>query len=73
MIKSIGEKHKGMIEIDTTGPQGNAFYLLSFAKSLAQKLGLDYDAIYRDMTSGDYEHLIKVFDNHFGEYVILYR
>ena len=73
MIKSVAEKRKGMIEIDTTGPQGNAFYLLSFAKSLAQKLGLDYDAIYREMTSKDYEHLINMFELYFGEYVILYR
>jgi hypothetical protein len=25
------------------------------------------------MMSGDYENLVKVFDNHFGEFVTLYR
>jgi len=25
------------------------------------------------MMSGDYENLVKVFDNHFGQFVTLYR
>lgn len=59
--------------IDLTGPKGNAFYLMGRAGKLADQLGLDGPAILGDMQSGDYEHLIKVFDKHFGDHVILER
>jgi len=59
--------------IDLTGPDGNAFVLLGYAKKLASQLDLDFDVIRTEMTYGDYENLIQVFDNHFGEYVILER
>lgn len=67
------KKQNGPIVIDLTGPQGNAFYLLSMAGTLAKQLGLDEVEIVEEMTSGDYEHLLGVFDNHFGNYVILER
>lgn len=57
--------------IDLTGPDGNAFALLGYAKNLAKQLDLNYDIIRTEMTSGDYENLIQVFDKYFGEYVIL--
>lgn len=57
--------------IDLTGPDGNAFTLLGYAKNLAKQLNLNYDIIRTEMTSGDYENLIQVFDKYFGEYVIL--
>ena len=63
----------GMIEIDTTGPQGNAFVLLGFAQDLAKQLSLDNNTIQEEMKSGDYEHLIATFDKYFGNYVILLR
>ena len=59
--------------IDTTGPDGNAFVLLGYAKSYAKQLGLPFDKIQGEMTSGDYENLIKVFDKYFGSFVILER
>lgn len=59
--------------IDLTGPGGNAFALLGYAKNLAKQLDLNYDIIRTEMTSGDYENLIQVFDKYFGEYVILER
>ena len=71
MIKS--KKQKSGIEIDLTGPDGNAFVLISKASNLAKQLGLDKDAIQKEMMSGDYEHLVSVFDKHFGEFVTLYR
>ena len=46
------------------------------AQSLAKDLGKskkEVDAIIDDMMSGDYEHLIEVFDRNFGEYVDLVR
>ena len=61
------------IEIDLTGPQGNAFFLLGTAKNLAKQLGLDGDEITKEMMSGDYENLLQVFDENFGSVVTLYR
>lgn len=61
------------IEIDLTGPQGNAFYLLGTAKNLAKQLGLDSKKIMEEMMSGDYENLLQVFDKNFGSIVTLYR
>ena len=56
-----------------TGPDGNAFVLIGKAGSLAKQLGLDKDTIQKELMSGDYENLIKVFDKHFGHFVTLYR
>ena len=61
------------IEIDLTGPQGNAFFLLGTAKKLASQLGLNGEEITNEMTSGDYENLLQVFDKNFGSIVTLYR
>jgi len=71
MIKS--KEQKSGIEIDLTGPNGNAFFLLGTAGNLAKQLGLDSKSIREEMMKGDYEHLINVFDKHFGEFVTLYR
>lgn len=60
-------------EIDLTGPEGNAFLLLSYARSLCEDLGLGWLAVRAEMTATDYENLIKVFDKYFGEYVDLVR
>ena len=70
---AIKKKEYQKNSIDLTGPDGNAFVILSYAKSLAKQLDLDFEPIKEEMTSGDYEHLIQVFDNHFGEVVDLIR
>lgn len=70
MIKS--KKQTGIV-IDLTGPDGNAFVLIGKAGNLAKQLGLDKSKIQKEMMQGDYEHLINVFDKHFGEFVTLYR
>ena len=72
MIKYKKEK-TGPVEIDLTGPDGNAFVLIGYAKRLARQLDLDGKKIADEMMSGDYENLLKVFDKHFGEFVTLYR
>jgi hypothetical protein len=59
--------------IDLTGPEGNAFVLIGYAKKLSRQLELDFDQVHREMTSNDYEHLVKVFDDYFGDYVDLVR
>ena len=71
MIKS--KKQSLGIEIDLTGPDGNAFVLIGTAGNLAKQLGLDAKAIREEMMKGDYEHLVTTFDKHFGHFVTLYR
>jgi len=71
MIKSKQEKTG--IEIDLTGPDGNAFFLIGTASNLAKQLGLDRNSIKEEMMKGDYENLVNVFDKHFGQFVTLYR
>jgi hypothetical protein len=66
-------RKKSHIEIDLSGPQGNAFFILGTAKRLASQLDLDYTQIKAEMTSGDYENLIQTFDRYFGDFVIMYR
>ena len=69
------EKTNG-IEIDLTGPQGNAYYLLGVAKKFGKQLDMSQkyiDNMLERMTSGDYENLINVFDEEFGSVVTLYR
>jgi pantoate kinase len=61
------------IVIDLTGPDGNAFVLMGYAKRFAKQLGLNSSEIINEMTSGDYEHLLEVFDKNFGSFVILER
>jgi len=71
MIKS--KEQKLGIEIDLTGPDGNAFVLIGKAGNLAKQLKLDSNAIQTEMMNGDYEHLVNTFDKHFGHLVTLYR
>ena len=61
------------VVIDLTGPDGNAFALMGYAKRFAKQLGLDSEEIISNMTSGDYENLLEVFEENFGEFVILER
>jgi len=60
------------IVIDLDGPDGNAFHLLSTAKKLAHSQGMKASPIMSEMCSGsDYFKLVKVFDKHFGNLVVL--
>ena len=61
------------IIIDLTGPDGNAFALMAYADRFAKQLDLDSVTIKAEMREGDYENLIKVFDEWFGHFVILER
>lgn len=71
MIKN--KKVGGMIEVDLTGPAGNAYCLIGYAKDWSKQLGLDWDTIDNELTSGDYEHLLEVMEKYFGDFVIFYR
>ena len=76
MIRSAEELEGRKIEIDLRGEKGNAMYLLGWVGSLGKRMGWSGEAIEMVrglMMMGDYENLLRVFDHHFGEYVILYR
>lgn len=74
MIRKKLHKHQSNpVVIDLTGTDGNAYMLLAYAKKFSEDLGKDFEPIYTQMTSGDYENLIKVFDDAFGDFVILER
>ena len=76
MIKAKKDRPAAPIEIDLTGPQGNAFYLLSLADNLAKQLGYDQfkrDCILDEMRLTDYEGLLFTFDREFGTLVTLWR
>ena len=73
----LNKKQKaGPIEIDLTGPEGNAFRLLGLARSLARQLDYSPEEIQdlmTEMAGSDYEYLLQTFDDHFGKYVNLYK
>lgn len=73
MIVAKENKPTKTIEIDLTGPEGNAFVLIGYAGKWAKQLGLDSKAIQAEMMSGDYENLLNVLEKYFGEYIILYK
>ena len=76
MIRSVEELEGRKIEIDLRGEKGNSMYLLGLVGSLGKRMGWEREAIVlvRElMMIGDYDHLLEVFDHHFGDYVILYR
>ena len=75
MIKKKTD-YKGAITIDLTGPDGNAWVLLGLVERFGRGLDWKEDqikAVQDRMRSGDYENLVKVFDECFGEFVILLR
>jgi len=74
----VKKTEKNKIVVDLTGQDGNAFCLIKLASDLCKKLNrvgadLNFDTIYKDMTNGDYENLVQVFDDYFGHLVILER
>ena len=75
MIKSKKSIKRG-IEIDLTGPDGNAYAVMGYAKSFGKQVGMSDSYItemLEEMMSSDYENLIKVFDKNFGSVVTLLR
>ena len=76
MIRSAEELEGKKIKIDLRGEKGNSMYLLGMVGSLGRRMGWSGEAISMVrglMMMGDYENLLKVFDHHFGDYVVLYR
>ena len=74
-IKSKSEM-RTTIEIDLTGPAGNAFVLLGYAERFCRQLGYDdfkTRCVLDEMRLTDYEGLLYTFDREFGHFVTLYR
>jgi len=72
----VKKQNTNRIEIDLTGPQGNAYFLMGTASKLGRQLGWDRDEIeilLRQMRRSDYENLVNTFDKYFGDFVTLYR
>jgi hypothetical protein len=72
-IKSKASMPHRKIEVDLTGPEGNAFCLLAMAKGWAKDLDKDWEPLRKEATDGDYEHLLKVLDREFGMFVDFLR
>ena len=76
MIKSINDRPGTPIEVDLTGPQGNAYYLLGLADNLSRQLDhseFKRECIQDEMRLSDYEGLLYTFDREFGLLVTLWR
>ena len=61
-----------MIYVDLSGPQGNAFYLIGLGKKIGIQLERDrmhVNGVVNEMTAGDYDHLLEVFEREYGEFV----
>jgi len=75
MIRSKKDKPGGPIEIDLTGPEGNAYHLLALADNLSRQLGnsdFKTECILAEMRLTDYEGLLYTFDREFGSFVTLW-
>jgi len=76
MIKSKSEMPPRGLEIDLTGPEGNAYVLLAYADRWARQLGYsDFDrlCLLDNMKLLTYDMLVEIFDLEFGQFVTLYR
>jgi len=51
--------------------KGNAFFLIGLAVQLSRILQLDSAMITEQMTSGDYDNLVDVFNTNFNEFFIV--
>ena len=59
--------------IDLQGPDGNAFFLMAQADSWLRQMKRrdEFNAMRTEMMSGDYENLVRIFEDNFGDYVEL--
>ena len=64
------------MEIDLTGPYGNAMHLVGLVDVWGRHLGYSEQrikAIQRVMLMGNYEGLLKIIDREFGHFVTFWR
>ena len=57
--------------IDLQGPQGNAFALMGIADDWLRQMGRrdDFRFMRESMMAGDYNNLLRVFEQAFGDYM----
>lgn len=63
------------MKIDISGPQGNAFAIMSIAECMGRQLNRPEDEIRKindQMMSGDYTNVLRVFNREYGSVVDLY-
>lgn len=54
--------------IDLSGPEGNAFNLMGIVSQLYRSHPHLKDHILKEMQSGDYDNLVRVFDLYLGDH-----
>ena len=59
--------------IDLQGPSGNAFALMGYADDFLRQMGRrhEFSAMRTEMMSGDYNNLLRIFEENFSDYVEL--
>ena len=75
-IRSKSKMPPKKLEIDLTGPEGNAFVLMGYAQTWGRQLGYSehkIKCIIDEMKLTTYEGLLHTFDREFGEFVTLWR
>ena len=76
MIRCRSEKPQQKMEIDLTGPEGNAFVLMGYAQRWGHQLGYSehrIKCIIDEMKLTNYEGLLHTFDREFGDFVTMWR
>ena len=70
------EDFEGKRTIDLRGADGNVYFLMGIAREWARQLDWSQESILimlERMQSSDYNHLIEVFEDYWGETVTLLR
>ena len=59
--------------IDLQGPSGNAFALMAYAEDFLSQMKRrhEFSAMRTEMMAGDYNNLVRIFEENFGDYVEL--
>ena len=59
--------------IDLSGPNCNAFALMGYAGDLLRQMGRRHElsALRTEMMAGDYNNLLRIFEENFSDYVEL--
>ena len=72
----LDKKNMETVHINLNGPEGNAFFLISYASTFADKLCYEKEEkneMISEMISSDYNNLLSVFEKHFGDFVVFYK
>ena len=59
------------IFIKLSGETGYAFHIIGEVRKLCKKKGKNFDTIHKEMTAGDYDHMIDVVKKHFDCFVFI--